>query len=653
MFSFNLKTVASVFAMLLLSGLCAQASNDDLERIQSQFCAFQVSQGIGATAVQVLIEQQSVTGTWDDIDYSSQRRSEWPTLKHLKRVQDLVTAYSDSKSLYYKKASLKQSIVRGLDHWIDTDYQNPNWWYARIGVPKTLGASLVMMGDELPKKTREAAEPIMRRCSMGLTGQNRVWCAGNSMMIGWLYGDPELMDKAVDSIWQELRVSAKEGIQADWSFHQHGAQQQFGNYGRSFAGDMIQWAMILRGTKYALSDEKLAILRNYMLHGVSWVIWNGFMDFSGCGRQIGKDEPRERGRDTILQLQTMPDVDPEFADQYAAVLERSGFQAFWRSEMAVQRRPEWYASVKMSSKRVIGTESFNSENMQGLHLGDGVLLVSSSGTEYENMVPLWDWKRLPGTTCDQGLNDLAPTRTDFGGSNFSGVMGVGEIGLAAMIYKRGCITARKSWFFWEDHVVCLGAGISGETLGSVFTSVEQSRGTGEVTCGSSWIQHAGICYQILDGKPVVKYETIDGNWINSFPTRGDRPVSGRVLSIWIDHGESPKNETYAYRIFPDIEGHDRKALFAKSVVISNTEKIQAVANGHKAFAVFYQAGEVQLGKAWSIQVDGPCLMQRSGDVVWVADPTKSLNMLNVTLNGTLHQVELPKGMERGKAIIVE
>ncbi|MDH3346229.1 MAG: polysaccharide lyase beta-sandwich domain-containing protein, partial [Kiritimatiellaceae bacterium] len=608
-------------------------------------------------------------GDWADINYKNWQRGAWPSRKHLKRLQTMAATYADSRSTCYKNPAMKTAILSGLNHWIEKDYQNENWWYGRIGTPLALERTFILLGDDLPDQLLQDAKTILDRGAMGMTGQNKVWCAGIAWMKGLLYDDQKLMDKAVEAIWSELRVSTYEGIQPDWSFHQHGPQQQFGNYGNSFGGDMIQWATILRGTDYALADEKLEILRNYILNGVSWIVWNGRMDFSGCGRQVDKGAQQKKGRAILRQLDGMKSIDPACGEAYDLRLDSlsqqekktenrlTGFKPFWRSEMGVQRRPEWYASVKMSSTRVIGAETCNSENMLGKHLGDGVLFVFQSGAEYEDMVPVWDWKRLPGTTCDQGLVELQPADGlgDFGGSDFSGVLGDGKTGLAAMICKREDLTARKSWFFLEDEIVCLGAGISGNTKGPVYTSIQQSWLKGAVEQGRGWAHHDGIGYQFLEGKPEVKSETIEGNWNGSFPTRGNRPASGDVFSIWIDHGVSPTNETYAYRILPQVSAEKVEAIQSgeRSRLVINSETVQAVEKDEKIYAVFYEAGILNASKDRVIETDGPCLLALSGTDLAVSDPTHRIKILEIKLNGKKHKVELPAGAERGKQVVVK
>ncbi|MDF7825928.1 polysaccharide lyase family 8 super-sandwich domain-containing protein [Pontiellaceae bacterium B12227] len=631
-------------------------SADEVPLIRRQFAEYWVQTSSHESSAKRNMKSMRDDGTWADIDYASTRRGGWPTLNHLKRVEGMAVVYADQDALLFQSLELRDTIVKGLNHWLEKDYRNPNWWNGRIGVPKTLAAAMILLGDDLPDDVLKKARPILQRSKMGQTGQNKVWCAGIAFMKGLLYDDPELMDQAVSEIWSELRVSTEEGIQPDWSFHQHGPQQQFGNYGLSFAGDMIKWASILRGTQYELSGEKLSNLRNYLLEGVSWIIWNGRMDFSGCGRQIEQGAQEQKGRYTTRQLQGMKAVDPAFSAEYGTVLERVGFKPFWRSEMAVQRRTDWYASVKMSSKRVIGAETCNSENMQGLHQGDGTLLVYRDGSEYEDIAPLWDWKRLPGTTCDQGFQTLKPGEADQGRgiSNFSGVIGNGETGMAAMVYKRNGLTAHKSWFFFKDHIVCLGAGIKGKTKGVVYTSVQQSWQKGNMKRGPDWVHHDGIGYQFVDGKLQVESGEVKGNWNGCFPTRGDRPAEGDVFSLWIDHGKSPKTGTYAYKLFPETTADEMENFqtLETSVVVANSESVQAVACGWDAYAVFYKAGKFQLGKKWTIEASGPCLLYFSNASLIVSDPAHRIQTLEIKVNGTPVNVSLPQGADCGKQVEV-
>ncbi len=406
------------------------------------------------------------------------------------------------------------------------------------------------------------------------------------------------------------------------------------------------------------------------MEGPSWILWNGQFDLSGCGRQVDAGCQASKGRGVRRQLQRMGLIDPEYREDYEKRIASGpvGHKSFWRSDMAVHRRPDWYASVKMSSTRVIGSETCNSENMQGLHLGDGTLLLYQTGKEYEDIVPVWDWRRLPGTTCDQGFDELTPkgAGAGFGGAEFSGVLGDGETGVAAMIYKRNNLTARKAWFFEKDAVICLGAGIDGKSEGTVLTSVQQSWLTGPVVTstgkGSSgthklkprdWVHHSGTGYRHFD-ESTLQIERVKGNWNSSFPTRGDRPAKGDVFSLWIDHGKSPRDQSYAYQIFPRTKADKMDAVIGSNAtkLLSNTKALQAIENTEGVYAVFYKPGKLTLGHGKIIGTDKPCILILRSDKLVVVDPTQKLRNLTISVGGRKFRVDLPSGNEAGRQVVV-
>ena len=660
--------VAALLALLSNSYSWAEEAWDEV--IRRQFVEYHVGGRMNDAEIQQHVLALSAQGLWPDIDYSSTRRGEWVVLEHLNRIMPIASAYASPASMHFKAPETRAAILLALRHWLETDYRNSNWWYARIGIPDRLLNVFILMGDEVPEEMLRGARPIIERSSMGMTGQNKVWCAGIALMRGLVYDEPELVEAASAAIWSELKVTAKEGIQLDWSFHQHGPQLQFGNYGLWFGESVVLWASALRDTPYALSGSELEILRGYLLNGPSWVVWDGLFDLGACARQLDVGCQAEKGAHLRSQLENMIAVDPEFADEYnmrlAAPNRLVGFQAYPRSDFAVQRQSDWYASLKMSSSRLIGSENTNSENSLGLHLSDGMLLFALNGKEYADIQPLWDWRRLPGTTCDQGVTDLKPIKGAAGMSvsNFAGVLGGQNGGVAAMIYKRAGLEARKAWFFQKDAVICLGAGITGESEGSVVTSIQQAWAQGPVVSSlgtipgeerplnaGEWIHHAGMGYQLMS-PGLVSSKEVAGNWQPIYPTRGDRPATGNVFSLWIDHGKSPESAGYAYAVYPQVEASRMKSVVASRgfVILSNTSKLQALESAAGVMAVFYEAGAFRDRSGTSIEASSPCLVSRRGDDFFVVDPTQALEALTLSVGGEEHFVEFPVGEAAGQAV---
>ncbi len=641
-------------------------------QIRKQFVEFYIAKANAGVSVDDMpVDDVSVAtymktlqadGTWADINYESKRRAKWDVVDHLRRVQAMAIAHANPESKYYGRKELKEKVLTGLDHWLRKDYQNPNWFNGTIRVPKIFSQTCVLLGEDLPEPMlRKALETVLGRTEISRTGQNRVWCSGIVLTRGVLTGDHRTMREASEAIWAEVKVTTEEGIQADWTFHQHGPQIQMGVYGLSFAKEIVQWASVLRGTSYAPGSENLALLRNYMLEGMAWFYWKGRMDLSSIGRLVRKGRQKQLGQDLFNVSTPMIDIDPENAKRYDLdAYQLTGFKGYWRSDVAVARRPEWYASIKMASTRTIGCETCNEDNMLGLHQGDGVLLHYQSGLEYDDIQPVWDWHRLPGTTCDQGLKSLTPPPNKRGPtstSSFVGVLGDGENGVAALVYHRAKLSAKKAWFVFDDRIVCLGAGIRGESLGPVYTSVEQrwsgskalsspaalTKGTTSLKA-NNWVHHQGVGYRMLSDA-TVSIQNVKGDWKRVFPTWPWGEAAGDVFSIWIDHGKSPEDATYAYTLFPEI-AEDMMESTTAATILSNTESVQAVTLNGDLSAVFHAPGEVAFNGG-AIRVEKPCLlMQRKGQL-HISDPTQKEETITVSQGKKSTTVTLPTGQMAG------
>lgn len=357
---------------------------EELRQLHKNVLTNLLSDEVDAEEISEVYSSLQNNGTWADIDYPSKTRGSWSPRNHLNRLLDLVKAYQNPGSDLYQKKEVSVKIHAALNHWLNNDFQSPNWWHPVIGTPLLLNPILILMEPELSAEQLEKAKPILNRCEIGRTGQNKVWQSGNVIMTSLLTKDAEMIEKASASIKEELVVSTNEGVQPDWSYHQHGPQLQFGNYGLSYVGDMIKWISILRETPFKFDESKVEILRNYLLQGQQWVVWKNIMDISACGRQIGPDQPEKKAESLSRSFIKMESLDPDFAEQYKMANDYKnlvGNKHFWRSDIQIQRTPNYYFSVKMASKRVIGAESCNSENLQGYYLGDGATYLYQSGQE--------------------------------------------------------------------------------------------------------------------------------------------------------------------------------------------------------------------------------------------------------------------------------
>lgn len=666
----------------------------DLKQLHKNVLAEILSGNIDEARVQKLSNNLSETGQWPDVDYTSQQRGDWPTAAHLSYLQVLTKAYQKPGSAFYQDSKLQSKIHLALNYWLDTDLQNPNWWYPQIGVPMSLAPSLLLMEEELTADQKAKGIKILDRAKIGMTGQNKVWQSANVLLKSLLLRDVETIRKAAASIQEELKVGLGEGIQPDGSFHQHGPQIQFGNYGLAYVGDMIKWVRMLRNTPFNFDESKLAILRNYLLEGQQWVVWKNQMDISACGRQLFVNAQEGKARSLSNFLNQMETLDPQYAEAYKKANQYEtliGNKHFWRSDYQIQRTPDYYFSVKMCSERVIGAESCNSENIRGYYLGDGATYLFQSGDEYNDIFPYWDWKKIPGTTTKQDDREL-PVLTASGyriKSSFVGGVSDGITGIAAMDYVREEVSARKSWFLFNNHIVCLGAGISSNSGFPVTTSVNQSFLKGEtvmktssektVAVGTSesvkplWILNNKTGYYFPSGGTLrLEAKNVEGSWNRVATMYKDEIIKADVFGLWFEHGVNPAGQSYTYMIVPgaDLTAMRKMEKQFPYVILKNDSEQQALVSVDKTMGgvVFYKAGKSDL--FGGISTDQPCILmvkkEKNGLSFSVSDPTQKLNQLGLTLNGepkcshpsvTISNqgkpeiiVKLPSGEEAGKTV---
>ncbi|MBW8327353.1 MAG: polysaccharide lyase 8 family protein [Prolixibacteraceae bacterium] len=648
--------------------------------------------------LQALVDRMDERGAWANIPYQSKQRGSWEPALHISYLQTMAKAWQKPGSDFYNNPKLLAKIHLALNYWLDNDFQCPNWWYPEIGVPMQLAPVLILMEEQLSPEQMAKGIKILDRAKIGMTGQNKVWQSGNVLLKSLLLRDDATIRKAAQSIQEEMKVSLGEGIQPDGSFHQHGPQIQFGNYGLSFVNDMIKWIRLLRNTPFFFDESKMSILRDYLLEGQQWITWKNQMDISACGRQLFVNAQTGKARNLAGAFSQMEKLDPAYAVTYqkAGNYETlKGNRHFWRSDFQVQRTPDYYFSVKMCSERVIGAESCNSENIRGYYLGDGATYLYQTGKEYENIFPHWDWKKIPGTTTHQDDKEL-PVLTASGyriASNFVGGVSDGKTGIAVMDYNRDGIAAKKAWFIFNNQIVCLGAGITSSTGIPVTTSVNQSFLKGAVlaktkteksvpaesseTITPKWILHDQAGYYFPDGGNLkLETKTVTGSWNRVASMYKDEPIQSGIFKLWFEHGTNPSGGTYAYSIIPQATKAQMQKLETKPSfrIVKNENNIQAVISSNQQWGgiVFYQAGKSEIFGGIETDQPGVLMVRREKDglSVSVSDPTQKLDQIQLTLKGnyqTAHPsvkvtheqnnsmlwIRLPKGDEAGKTVAIK
>jgi chondroitin AC lyase len=668
----------------------APCSENDLSVIKTRIITPMISAGRTGD-IQQLIESQTKDGSWPDVNYADENGGNWATSKHVSHLFSLVQGYRSKNSTCYGDDKCRNAISLGLDFWFKNDFINSNWWWNQIGIPGRMARTLLLFDDNLTAEQHAKGIDILKRSKIRMTGANLVDVAFITVMRGVLENDTETVKNAVDSIAGEIRITTGEGIQADFSFHQHGALLYNHGYGAVFSSKCGELAELVAGTSFAFPPEKIALMSGLILDGTRWMVRKSTRDYGATGRGLTR-RAGESGSaayiggilDTMLKIPT--GRESEFIalkDQIDGARKSSviGNRYFWRGEIMTHHRDTFYISARMYSERLFNTDgSHNGEGLLSHYLCDGCTYIMQSGKEYHNIFPVWDWRKIPGTTVE--IQAAFPEKIKIRGTGtFAGGVSDGMYGVASFDSQREGLAARKSWFFFDDVVVCLGNGISSGTGNPVLTTLNQCFLNGDVTVAAKgsirtvkegdhtldsadWIHHDRIAYLLYDSPAVrLSNRAETGSWNSISRQASENTIEHTVFTLWLEHGNAPKNETYAYGIIPDISKEKAASYYANPSVsvLKNSPDIQIVAEPELGITgiAFLNAGSAELPDGTTVTVDSPCLAlvteKAHGYDISIADPENRRTTVTVRLKvKTAPERELffklPGGIYAGKTL---
>jgi chondroitin AC lyase len=670
-----------------------------------------VEQAPAATEVAAWLAALQPDGSWAEYDYATFHTQFFPPFAHLRRVGGMALAYLQDTPLR-GDPQLLDAVARAIRFWVGANPQTHHLWFVEIGVPIFLAKPLVLLEEELDPALVQRAIPLLTRAVTGddyvyngapATGANLTWIARAALEAALLVGDIPLAVQASRRLADEIRVTRDEGIQPDFGFYQHGKQFYAGGYGASFIHDCATIAALLDGTRFALDPNHLALLVDYILEGPRWMTRHGQWVSGSRGREIARPGGR-MGGGAVRRLLAVADLPRRHElEAFLAELDASrgaqppsihGNRHFWSVDLMAHHTPSWSVFIDLSSKRIFGTEGGNRENLLGYHLVDGVVEIMRRGDEYHNIAPLWDWKKLPGTTIRQYPADIPlidwwgdGTR---GTTAFTGGLSDGQRGLAVLDFDRHGVRTRKAWAVTDAWLLATGTTPRVDPANSdpVITTIDQRRRRGPVIIeqpghppqtavdgdtplvGPVWVRHDGMAWLIPDGQLcVLRLDSRRESWrrVNQAAGGDDRSEEGDIMSLWLDHGVSPVSN-FHYIVWPDlplgaplIADHlwPRHQWLNDELLV-----VDDPVSGSIQIAAF-AASEWQLDDG-VLAVSAPCLLQadRIGDglLLSAADPAQLRSHIAVRLPGgwlpdslrhlaaTPLSVDLPVGAHAGNSV---
>lgn len=620
-------------------------------------------------------------GSFSDIDYDDTQMTNWTPIKHIERLSDFVYAYTNEKNKYYQNEDLYQKIVKGLEYWYDVDSESDNWWHNQISEPQKLGVLLIQMRIGKKQIPQELETKILKRIQE-TGGDPAKWTGANrtDIALHWIYRSCLTQNEAdlktaIDNVFNPVIYTTEEGFQHDNSYFQHGEQLYIGGYGDEILKGVTQVASYALGTQYQLDKEKVELLSKFMRETYYRTVRGQNMSFDVVGRSVSRPGLLNK-RTTATYAKRMIDIDPTHADEYKAIIARlnrkqpADYQVtashthYFRGDYSLHVRPQYNFDVRLASTRTKKCEYGNKENLKTYFMSDGCTNITQTGDEYFNIFPVWNWCHIPGTTAPQ----LEKVPMDpkawgvLGTSTYAGGVSDSIYGATAYAYMdtnpEVNTGAKKSWYFFDNEVVCLGAGIQSTSTYPVHTTVNQcflkggilvDKGDKEETLANGshtlqapqWVLHDKIGYFFPQKEEVfLTAQTQSGRWYDINTSKSKKEEKMDVFTLGINHGVGPKDGSYAYIVVPGkTSAQEMKAYQKKNAIeiLSNNPKIQAVRNTklNVWMVTFFEAGTFK-HKELSVTVDKPCVLMvkdinaKSANL-HIADPGQTQSPIQVEL----------------------
>ncbi|MBS4206888.1 polysaccharide lyase family 8 super-sandwich domain-containing protein [Bacillus sp. FJAT-50079] len=575
---------------------------------------------------------------------------------------------NEHSSLYRNPALLEDmlSALEWLyqNQYNENIIQYSNWWNWEIGVPNELNNIMVLLYDYMDKETVHRYLSVVDHfqpdpTKSGATtperyreafGANRIDVSKVVGVRGVIVKDTDKIAAARDALSQTFEnVTEGNGFYKDGSFVQHENIAYNGSYGIVLIEGLTELLELLSESTWDVKDPKVNNVYEWIENAYEPFMYKGALMDMVRGRAISRSflQDHVAGHTIIKSVIRMAQFAPEpFAEKYEKMakywlqedtfldyLENAGnfrdmtlakqlldnpnvtargdldfHKTFAAMDRVVHRKPGYAFGISMYSSRIQNYEDMNDENRKGWYTGDGMTYLYNAdlGQYSDDFWPTVDPYRMPGTTVDttiraDGSGEHTSSETWVGGSTLNdrfGSTGMSYIGW------NSSLTAKKSWFMFNDEIVALGTGITSGEERNIETIVENRKirddasnklvingeapdlnnGTDQ-KLAAEWahlegnVQGADIGYYFPEGKTLtVKKEERTGAWKDINYTEPADPIKRAYATMWFDHGVKPENDTYSYVLLPG-RSQEQTEEYAKQPdiqILRNDSAVQAV-----------------------------------------------------------------------------
>ena len=529
---------------------------------------------------------------------------------------------------------------------------------------------------------REAQGANIIDCSTTAVGLGALREDNELVYLGMLASSQTFVIQNVEDSAQIAANGYNSGFYPDGSYLDHIKVPYLGAYGIEFMKGGAKIPSLLAGTPWKCPEQVQDNLESYIVEGFGNGMYQGMMLDCLKGRSVSRpassnqaagreammiilqivDSFSQEAKETTLSaLKAWLEEDEGFIDSLVGaenmaikkkakeILEDTSIQSnvapihksYPLMDRAVHRTEDYLFALSMYSERIQNTEIMNDENRFGWHQNNGMTYIYDEDKQYtENYWNTVNPLRLPGTTVvPVNIGTGKPDGSGFAqGGDFCskeswvGGTSIGNYGVSGMSFSgetQGIagdapvsyapdLKGKKSWFMFDDEIVCLGAGITNKNMElPVETTIENKKlrkdgsnqllVNGEKTeipvkeanvkelvertadvSGTSfeqvnWAhlegnQSVGTGYYFPEENTEIQVRRgqTTGSWKDVGTFEGESTEN--YLEMWVDHGQNPENASYSYVLLPETSAEETEnyAQAPKVTILENSSEVQAV-----------------------------------------------------------------------------
>lgn len=529
---------------------------------------------------------------------------------------------------------------------------------------------------------REAQGANIIDCSTTAVGLGALREDNELVYLGMLASSQTFVIQNVEDSAQIAANGYNSGFYPDGSYLDHIKVPYLGAYGIEFMKGGAKIPSLLAGTPWKYPEQVQDNLESYIVEGFGNGMYKGMMLDCLKGRSVSRpassnqaagreammiilqivDSFSQEAKETTLSaLEAWLEEDEGFIDSLVGaenmaikkkakeILEDTSIQSniapvhksYPLMDRVVHRTEDYLFALSMYSERIQNTEIMNDENRFGWHQNNGMTYIYDEDNQYtENYWNTVNPLRLPGTTVvPVNIGTGKPDGSGFAqGGDFCskeswvGGTSIGNYGVSGMSFSgetQGIagdapvsyapdLKGKKSWFMFDDEIVCLGAGITNKNMElPVETTIENKKlrkdgsnqllVNGEKTelpvkeanvkelvertadvSGTSfeqvnWAhlegnQSVGTGYYFPEENTEIQVRRgqTTGSWKDVGTFEGESTEN--YLEMWVDHGQNPENASYSYVLLPETSAEETEnyAQAPKVTILENSSEVQAV-----------------------------------------------------------------------------